>query len=550
MEMDNDKRIMLALVLSLAVFLGYSIIADKYASVPPLQKTEKKEAEPTAKVSEKPAAETKTSGVAKKLPGKQADFREETVTIETPLFKAEFTSLGAGIKKWELKNYGETMDANSMLVDIAKNSKGIPHVQTNLDINGEKFAVPFKPSVKNLRLEKGETGSIAFSWTSAEGVTIEKTYAFKADDYMTDASVKVLNNSNSEFRGSIESSATRVFTDTDQYYHKGTVRSAGGKTKRQDMDVRKESGEKESAWVGVEDKYFLSAFLPGKGSDYFWNGEIVSGSEEAKYLLFWAHTVSYASESVVTLGLPFALKPAESVESDYRLYIGPKEYDRLVSYGAGIEEAIEFGMFSFAAKPALVVLNFFDRFVKNYGIAIIILTVLLKIAFYPLTKYGLKSMKQIQQIQPQILSLREKYKDDKQRMNKEVFELYKRYKVNPLSGCLPMLVQVPVFIALYEVLLVAIELRHAPFALWLTDLSAQDPYYITPVLMGVTMFIQQKMTPTAMDPAQEKIMLIMPVVLTFLFFTFPSGLIIYWIVNNLISIAQQYQIYREMPKTS
>ncbi|MFZ3072689.1 MAG: membrane protein insertase YidC [Thermodesulfobacteriota bacterium] len=551
MEMNNDKRIMLALALSLAVFLGYSIIADRYAPKMPLQKTEKKEVEPAAAdISEKSVTETKPSGIVKKPIDKQADFKEEIVTVETPLFKAEFTSLGAGIKKWEFKKYGETMDKNSLPVDIAKNQKILSHVQTKLSINGEEFVIPFKSSVKTVRLEKGETGAIVFSWTSAQGVTIEKTYTFKGDDYMADFSVKVLNNSKTEFRGSVESSMARVFTDKDQYYHKGPIRSVGNKTKRQDMKTRKESGEKESSWVGIEDKYFLSAFLPAKGSSYFWNSEVASRSEPAKYLLFWTKNVSYVSESVVTFGLPFALKPEESGAFDYKLYIGPKEYDRLISYGLGIEEAIEFGMFAFAAKPSLVVLNFFERFVKNYGIAIIILTILLKFAFYPLTKYGLKSMKQIQQIQPQILSLKEKYKDDKQRMNKEVFELYKRYKVNPLSGCLPMIVQIPVFIALYEVLLVAIELRHSPFAFWLQDLSAQDPYYITPVFMGITMFIQQKMTPTAMDPAQEKIMLIMPVVLTFLFFTFPSGLIIYWIVNNLISIAQQYQIYREMPKTS
>ena len=548
MEMNNDKRIILALVLSLAVFLGYSIITDKYAPKAPLQKVEKKETEPATEILKKSAAATKASVIAEKPAGKQTAFKEEIVEVETSFFKAEFTSLGAAIKKWELKKYNETMGANSAPVDIAKNQKNLPHVQTKLDINGTEFIIPFKPSAKSMRLEKGETGAIVFSWTSPEGVTIEKTYAFKGDDYMTDSSVKVLNNSKAEFRGNVVSSMARVFTDKDQY-HKGPIRNAGGKIKRQNLKTNKESGEKESSWVGVEDKYFLSAFLPSKDNRYFWNGEVASKSEPAKYLLFWTKNVSYVSEAAVTLGLPLALRPGESGALDHKLYIGPKEYDRLISYGSGIEGAIEFGMFSFAAKPSLVVLNFFERFVKNYGIAIIILTVLLKIAFYPLTKYGLKSMKEIQKIQPQILSLREKYKDDKQRMNKEVFELYKRYKVNPLSGCLPMVVQIPVFIALYEVLLVAIELRHAPFAFWLQDLSAQDPYYITPVFMCITMFIQQKMTPTAMEPAQEKIMLIMPVVLTFLFFTFPSGLIIYWIVNNLISIAQQYQIYREMPHT-
>ena len=308
MEMNNDKRIILALVLSLAVFLGYSIITDKYAPKAPLQKVEKKEAEPATEIFEKSVAETKGSGIAEKLAKKQTAFKEEIVEVETPLFKAEFTSLGAAIKKWELKKYGETMDANSAPVDIAKNQKNIPHVQTKLDINGTEFVIPFKPSVKTVRLEKGETGAVIFSWTSPEGVTIEKTYAFKGDDYMMDSSVKVLNNSKAEFRGSVVSSMARVFTDKTQY-HKGPIRSAGGKTKRQNLKTRKESGEKESSWIGVEDKYFLSAFLPFKGSNYFWNGEVASKSEPTKYMLFWTKNVSHVSESAVTLGLPLALRP-------------------------------------------------------------------------------------------------------------------------------------------------------------------------------------------------------------------------------------------------
>jgi YidC/Oxa1 family membrane protein insertase len=184
-----------------------------------------------------------------------------------------------------------------------------------------------------------------------------------------------------------------------------------------------------------------------------------------------------------------------------------------------------------------VVLNFFERYLRNYGLAIIILTCIIKVVFHPLTKYSLHSMKEMQKIQPQLNALKQKYKDNKEKLNKELMALYKRYKINPLGGCLPMVMQIPVFIALYEVLSVAIELRHAPFVLWITDL-------VTPLLMGATMFIQQKMTPSAMDPAQAKIMLIMPVVFTFLFMSFPSGLVLYWLVNNVLTIAQQYHIYK------
>jgi YidC/Oxa1 family membrane protein insertase len=228
--------------------------------------------------------------------------------------------------------------------------------------------------------------------------------------------------------------------------------------------------------------------------------------------------------------------------------MGPKEYDLLISLKTGLEESIEFGWFSFLAKPLLVVLNFFQRYLNNYGIAIVLITVIIKVIFYPLSTYSMKSMKEMQKIQPQMAALKGKYKNDKEKQNREMMDLYKRHKINPLSGCLPMVLQIPVFIALYEVLYVAIELRHTPLFLWITDLSAKDPYYVTPVIMGVTMFIQQKMTPTTIDPTQAKMMLLMPVIFTFMFLSFPSGLVIYWLINNVLSIAQQYYIQRSAVK--
>jgi len=195
--------------------------------------------------------------------------------------------------------------------------------------------------------------------------------------------------------------------------------------------------------------------------------------------------------------------------------------------------------------PMLTFLNYINTFVNNYGIAIIILTILIKIAFWPLGNKSYKSMKEMQKLQPELTAIREKYKDDKQKAGQETMALYKSHKVNPLGGCLPMVVQIPVFFALYKTLMYAIELRHAPFFWWIQDLSDKDPYYITPIIMGATMFIQQKMSPPAGDPMQQKIMLVLPVVFTFLFLTFPSGLVIYWLFNNILSIGQQYYIMKK-----
>jgi YidC/Oxa1 family membrane protein insertase len=233
------------------------------------------------------------------------------------------------------------------------------------------------------------------------------------------------------------------------------------------------------------------------------------------------------------------------------MFAGPKQSDLLKETGQGLEELIDYGWFAFLAKPLVWLMKASNRLTRNYGIDIILLTILIKVLFYPLTKKSMASMKKMQDLQPILVKLKEKYKDDAQRLNQETMNLYKTYKINPLSGCLPMLLQIPVFIALYKALLVTIELRHAPFFLWINDLSAPEhlwdiavagyaiPIRLLPLLMGISMFVQQKMTPTAGDPNQQKIMLLMPVIFTFMFWGFPTGLVIYWLANNVLSIGQQ-----------
>ncbi|MEW6332901.1 MAG: YidC/Oxa1 family insertase periplasmic-domain containing protein, partial [Thermodesulfobacteriota bacterium] len=230
----------------------------------------------------------------------------------------------------------------------------------------------------------------------------------------------------------------------------------------------------------------------------------------------------------------------------YSLYLGPKDYTLLKAMDIGLENAIDFGdWLKWLAMPLLIALKFLYGYVHNYGIAIIILTILIKLIFWPLGNKSYRSMKEMQKLQPKMAALREKYKDDKTKLSQESMALYKSHKVNPLGGCLPMIVQIPVFFGLYKALLYAIELRHSPLFWWIQDLSEKDPYYITPIVMGATMFIQQKMTPTGADPLQAKIMLFMPVIFTFMFLTFPSGLVIYWLFNNVISIGQQIYINRQ-----
>jgi YidC/Oxa1 family membrane protein insertase len=228
------------------------------------------------------------------------------------------------------------------------------------------------------------------------------------------------------------------------------------------------------------------------------------------------------------------------------LYLGPKEYDLLKAQGVGLEDAIDFGSWmKWLAMPLLISIKFINNYVSNYGIAIIILTILIKIIFWPLGNKSYKSMKEMQKLQPKIAELREKFKNDKTKLSQETMALYKTHKVNPVGGCLPMIIQIPVFFGLYKALMYSIELRHAPFYWWIQDLSAKDPYYITPIIMGATMVIQQKMSPPMGDPMQAKLMMLMPVVFTFLFINFPSGLVIYWLFQNILSIGQQYYINKQ-----
>ncbi|NIS61773.1 MAG: membrane protein insertase YidC, partial [Proteobacteria bacterium] len=226
----------------------------------------------------------------------------------------------------------------------------------------------------------------------------------------------------------------------------------------------------------------------------------------------------------------------------YELYLGPKVISLLKELNVGAEKVVRYGWFTPIAKILLLFVNLTHKVTKNYGVDIIIISVLLKILFWPLTKKSYVSMKEMQKVQPEMAMLREKYKGDKARLNREMMDLYKRRKVNPLGGCLPMLVQIPIFFALYWALMGSIELRHAPFILWITDLSYRDPIYVSPILMGASMVWQQKMTPTAGDPRQAKMMMLMPIIFTFLFLSFPSGLVIYWLVTNILTIGQQYMI--------
>lgn len=276
-------------------------------------------------------------------------------------------------------------------------------------------------------------------------------------------------------------------------------------------------------------RYFLSVWLPEPDAE---SVLFARASERDSYAGFTAAFPTVAPGSTATQG--------------HDLFLGPKEQALLESTGRNLRRAVDYGILSFLAVPLFKVLQFFHSLVGNYGVAIILVVVVIKLLFYPLFTMSYRAMAKMRKVQPELQRLREEYSDDRQRLNQEMMRLYREEKVNPLGGCLPILVQIPVFIALYWVLLESVELRHEPFMLWIQDLTSRDPLYILPVLMGASMVIQQLMNPAPLDPVQKKVMLALPVVFTVFFMQFPAGLVLYWLTNNVLSIAQQWWIMRQI----
>lgn len=532
--MENNRNTIIALVLMLLVWVGFSLLTTPPAPVG---------TEPTATV-EQPTA---TGGeVAQVPPSPPVDISSASpveernvreIAVENDRFRALFTNAGARLKSLQLKEYRETDDPDSpliTLIDVGPERLGTLRT-TGLDgLSLSPDAIYAISQDADLTIAGEETGELIFTTTSASGLLIEKIFRFNGDSYHFDLKIRISNPLENTLRGTMVLSLVQPWDETmkgSSFEFVGPATLIGEDLETDDVDdLAKESKSygKEVVWTAFETKYFISAAIPLNNA-----AEKVRVEKENSLVI-------NALES------PYLdVAPRESKSMDYLLYFGPRHLEILKDVNYQLAEAIDFGFFGILAKPLRTVLNFFYSFVGNYGIAIILLTAIIKLLFWPLTQKSYSSMKAMQKLQPEMAKIRDKYKNDREKLNREIMELYKKNRVNPLGGCLPMLVQIPVFFALYQVLLNDIALRHAPFVFWLTDLSAKDPYYVTPIVMGATMFIQQKMTPTTMDPTQAKIFMLMPVVFTFMFLNFPSGLVIYWLINNLLTILQQYFINRK-----
>jgi YidC/Oxa1 family membrane protein insertase len=537
----DTYRALLAIILSMLILLGWQYLFPPPKPVVPAERQQQTAAQTAAAPTQKQAVPPPAAAQA----AVNADARE--ITVDTPLYKAVFFEQGGGLKSFILKNYRQERAKTAPPVELitVSNPADLPMAFT-LDGGAAKELPLFKAEKTAVSLTQGDS-SLLLRAELASGIKIERKLTFHADSYLI-GSVATVSNS-----GAAPAQIVPALSMTNGPFKAGGASNGlfSGPAVYVNRQLReiplKELAQApvlaqgEIGWAGQMDSYFMLTLLPEKSG----NGSIsVSRSGEQ-------HIRTVLAEGQRELA------PGASAVIEHEGYFGPKKLSLLKEVGYGLEETINFGWLGPLAKPMLWLLNFFHGIFGNYGIAIILLTCAVKGAFWPVTHKGMKSMKNMQKIQPKVAKLRERFKDDPVKMNQEMMAMYKTYKVNPLGGCLPMLIQIPFFFALYKVLMAAIELRHAPFMLWINDLSAPDRLMIgfdipmlhgIPVLtllMGGTMFLQQKMTPTTADPQQAKMMQMMPIIFTVMFVNFASGLVLYWFVSNLLSILQQQLINRQ-----
>jgi YidC/Oxa1 family membrane protein insertase len=527
--------------------------APQHPAAPPPKEAAPIASPPPAAVPSTPVAVPPVA-VPPAVPPREAPAVPERKTrVETPLYHAVVSSQGGRLEAWDLIYRG----VKPMIVNGEMGSRGLAVWRNGAVRRDVAFAV----SPEELRLTQGASqGELKLVGEDGYGLRVSEVLRFRSDSYVVRHRIKVEN-----LQAVPQSAEIELAWTTPVEWPKGQEPKFLGQHPNRVVKVINGTAHRETLskltqfqgsgqWVGVESEWYLSALIPqGKGFQLI--------EDRRKETRPGADSPVEVAEVGVRAKIP-ALAPGGTWEGEVLSYIGPKEYSRLRAVGFDLDKSIYFGGFpipqtygglpmEWLAVPILWVMDFFYKHIGNYGVAIILLTVITKVLFFPLTIKSMTSMKAMQALQPQVNAIRSKYKSDPQRLQQETMALYRTHKVNPLGGCLPMVVQIPIFYALYVALSVSVELQSQPFIcfgrmfgmdLWICDLAVHDPTYVLPVLMGVSMFVQQRMTPVMGDPRQAKMMLFMPIVFTFMFLNLPAGLVLYWTLSNVFQIAQQKYI--------
>lgn len=550
-----ERRALLAAVLCLVVLLAYQEALKFLYPLPP-------EGIPAPSV---PSPEFSASAAAelKPAPGAVPDsvpVEGHTIVVDTELLTVRISTAGGRITSLQLKKFLTAVSPGSDALEMIQVGPGsAPPLGVRLASEDGKVIeddtrVVYVADRQEISVRGADTETLVLRGTLPSGAQIEKSLRFSGAAYPIELEIKSSNGAEQLSRIGIgwRHQITEAVSGDPEAHYRGTVVLEDKKVVRELASSIASSPPKTFrapvGWIGYADHYFLAALIPAEP------------------------TLATATVSPENGGVQLLLSSPRStpdqVATRFTIYVGPKDVEVLETSGYQLARAVDFGWFSFLAIPLLRLLKVFHSVTRNYGVDIILLTILIKVLFIPLTNRSMKSMRDMQRLQPQMAKLREKFKDDREKLNKEMIELYRRHRVNPLGGCLPMLLQFPVFIGLYQALSQAIELRHAKFAFWVHDLSAHEcypwpgqgavtgcnefamlgiPIPILVLLMGGSMILQQYLSPsTGMDPAQQRMMMIlMPVMFTVMFISFPSGLVLYWLVNNLLTIAQQWWSNRE-----
>jgi YidC/Oxa1 family membrane protein insertase len=488
---------------------------------------------------------TSAAAPAGQPPGAVALGSGTKVSVETDLYTAEINTAGGDLRRLQLKAHRATENSNQPFVLFDERPEHfyvaqsgllgeLPNHRTQFSVQGTQHKLADGAGTVEVRLEA----------PPVNGVKVAKTYRFHRGTYVIDVDFEITNEGtqplqpygyfqflrdDKEPAGS--SAMLPTFTGVGVYTGKEKFQKVPfGDIEKGKVPYPKTS---EDGWVAMLQHYFLSAWLPKNGVQReFYTRKIES---------------LYSAGVIVPAPL---VQPGATTRLAVPMYAGPQEQDKLAELAPGLDLSVDYGWLTIIAVPLFWVLSWLYQWVGNWGVAIILLTVIIKLIFYPLSEASYRSMARMRVVAPKLQRLKEQYGDDRPRMQQAMMELYKTEKINPLGGCLPIVVQIPVFIALYWVLLASVELRQAPFMLWIKDLSQQDPYFVLPILMGATMIIQTRLNPVPPDPVQAKVMKIMPVVFSVFFFFFPAGLVLYWLVNNVLSIAQQWNINRVLERAN
>jgi YidC/Oxa1 family membrane protein insertase len=548
--MDN-QRLFLFVALSFVMLLLWQAWVEDYGPAPQIPDSTESaapagDAAPVTSGADLPAAATASSAPETALPDTELLVQGETITVETDLYRIHISTTGGDLRQVDLLDYPENTTADSPPFRLLNDS--LPNLfvmQSGLrSTTGTEPTHHITYSTQQTSYSmpaSADTLQIPLTWRSPEGVEVIKRYTFHRGSYVVDVEHEVRNGSGSVWEGREYRQLQRTqIAETGQssfiYTYMGGViyspEEKYEKIKFEDMMKQDLDRTITGGWAAMLQHYFLGAMIP-------------EADEPERY---YTKTLSNAR---YVIGM---ISPARTVAADAsttfktRLYVGPKLQDEMKQVTPGLELTVDYGVLTVLAQPLFWLLKTIHKFIGNWGWSIVLVTVIIKRALYKLSETSYKSMANMRKMAPRLQSLKERYGDDRQKLNQAMMELYKKEKINPLGGCLPIVVQIPVFIALYWMLLESVELRQAPFMLWITDMSAPDPYYVLPLLMGATMLIQQKLNPAPMDPIQAKVMMVLPVVFTVFFAFFPSGLVLYWVVNNTLSITQQWVITRRIER--